>query len=657
MTTVAVDANDDAQTIRSRMFYLILNIPRPVKKTLMLLGDGLLSVIASVVAIYLRLGYLPEIQGALLFATLFSMTLCWAVFWLGNAYRTLFRHMSAQVVRIIARNILVYAVPYAFIFTYYGVPGVPRTLGLIQPMILGLLILSQRALIGQLVTSLGMARAGITQARVLIYGAGAAGRQLYASLQSTNEISAVAFIDDDATLVGQVIDGVKVYSPTAIEKLIKTKDITDVLLALPSAARVRRNQIIERMGTFGVTVRSLPSMLDLAQGRVEVSELRSVSIDDLLGRARVAPRADMLKRDIEGKVILVTGAGGSIGSELVRQIAQHGPARLILLDHSEFAMYAVHREIEGQVATSGQAIDIVPVLGSVTNERLLRSLFNQWAPDSVYHAAAYKHVPLVEQNVVEAVENNVIGTYRLAMIAKEYGTPNFVLISTDKAVRPTSIMGATKRLAEQVLQAMAANSPQTCFSMVRFGNVLGSSGSVVPLFRRQVHDGGPVTVTDFRMTRYFMLIPEAAQLVIQAGAMATGGEVFVLDMGEPVKIVDLARSIIALSGLTVRDKDNPAGDIEITEVGLRPGEKLYEELLIGENSEPSEHPLIMRARESFVPWDRLNPAILDIERLVRMNDECGTRAALLRLVPEFTGAALVDATPAPAPVLDRIAAG
>lgn len=619
----------------------------------MLVGDGLLCLCASVLAIYLRLGYLPPIEGALLFATLFSIALCWAVFWLGHAYRTLFRHMSGQVVRIIARNMLVYAIPYAFIFTYYGVSGVPRTLGLIQPIILTMLILGQRTLIGRVVAYLGSTRRSEAAARVLIYGAGAAGRQLYASLQSTNEIDAIAFVDDDATLVGQVIDGVKVYSPNAIEELVKAKRITDVLLALPTAARMRRNQIIERMGELGVNVRSLPSMLDLAQGRVEVSELRRVATDDLLGRARVAPRADMLRRDIENKVVLVTGAGGSIGSELVRQIAQHGPARLILLDHSEFAMYAVHREIEEQIAETRQDIDIVPVLGSVTNERLVRSIFAKWAPQSVYHAAAYKHVPLVEQNVVEAVENNVIGTYRLAMIAQEFATPNFVLISTDKAVRPTSIMGASKRLAEQLLQALAASGSSTCFSMVRFGNVLGSSGSVVPLFRRQVHEGGPVTVTDFRMTRYFMLIPEAAQLVIQAGAMSTGGEVFVLDMGEPVRIVDLARSIIALSGLTVRDRDNPTGDIEIVEIGLRPGEKLYEELLIGENSEPSEHPLIMRARESFVPWDQLHPAIQELERSVRLNDEPAVLCAIRRLVPEFCGAQLDEAVSAP--VLDKLA--
>lgn len=631
-----------ADTIRAKAFYFLLNLPRSAKKTVMLFGDGLISVVASVLAIYLRFGYLPPITGSLLFATVFGSGLCWAVFWLGNAYRTLFRHISGQAVRIIARNMLVYTIPYAAIFTFYGVPGVPRTLGLLQPIILALLILCQRTLIGRGVTYLGTAGARSDSTRVLIYGAGAAGRQLYASLLDTNEIVAIAFVDDDATMVGQVIDGAKVHSPADIEHLIKTRDITDVLLALPTAARMRRNQIIERMGQLGVNVRSLPSMLDLAQGRIEVSDLRSVATDDLLGRSRVAPRTEMLKRNIENKVVLITGAGGSIGSELVRQIAQHGPSRLILLDHSEFAMYVVHREIEQQVAASGQDIDVVPVLGSITNERLVRSLFEKWEPHCVFHAAAYKHVPLVEQNVVEAVENNVIGTYRLATIAHEYGTPNFVLISTDKAVRPTSIMGSTKRLAEQVLQALAATNPQTCFSMVRFGNVLGSSGSVVPLFRRQVYEGGPVTVTDFRMTRYFMLIPEAAQLVIQAGAMADGGEVFVLDMGEPVKIIDLARSIIALSGLTVRDRSNPGGDIEITEVGLRPGEKLYEELLIGENSEPSEHPLIMRARESFVPWARLQLAILEIERLARLNDECAILAAIRELVPEFSGLQRAD---------------
>jgi FlaA1/EpsC-like NDP-sugar epimerase len=537
----------------------------------------------------------------------------------------------------LARNILVYAVPYAGIFTYYGINGVPRTLGLLQPAILLLMILAGRVALSQIIASFGMERISGTRPNVLIYGSGSAGRQLLGVLRHSQEMVAVGFVDDDITLSGQMLDGLKVHRPSQLGALIAQKSVTDVLLAIPSAVRKRRNEIISELRQHPVNVRSLPGMLDLVHGRVKVSDLHDVAIDDLLGRNRVSPDIGLIRKNIVGKVVLVTGAGGSIGSELCRQIIDGVPATILLLDHSEFALYSINQEIEAVVREGGMAIAVVALLGSVSDKRLMNSVFTQWEPQIVFHAAAYKHVPLVEQNVIEAVRNNVIGTYCVAQTALDHGTEHFVLISTDKAVRPTSVMGTTKRLAEQVLQGMSTAQQGTCFCMVRFGNVLGSSGSVVPLFRAQAHAGGPITITHRDMTRYFMLIPEAAQLVIQAGAMARGGEVFLLDMGEPVKILDLARSVVALSGLTVRDQDNPDGDIEIQEVGLRPGEKLYEELLIASDAQASEHPLIMKATESHLPWNELTSALAYLTKLIERNDEAAIISELHRLVPEFVG--------------------
>jgi FlaA1/EpsC-like NDP-sugar epimerase len=624
--------------IRRRLALPLIHAPRGVKRAAIIVTDALLCAIATIVAIYLRLGYLPLDSRPLAFATILSVALCVSVFWLGRAYRILFRYVSATTVRLLARNVFVYAIPYAGIFTYYGVDGVPRTLGLLQPAILLLLVLAGRAALAHLIAAFSVERVSGVRPNVLIYGSGSAGRQLLAVLRHSQEMVVVGFIDDNITLSGQILDGLKVYRPAQLEAVIAEKRVSDVLLAIPSAARKRRNEIIAHLRQLPVNVRTLPGMLDLIHGRVKVSDLHEVAIDDLLGRNRVSPDIGLIRRNIVGKVVLVTGAGGSIGSELCRQIVDGAPATLLLLDHSEFALYSIHQEIEAAVRDAGVMIHVAPVLGSVANADLMNRVFAEWRPQVVFHAAAYKHVPLVEQNVMEAVRNNVIGTYNVARAALEHGAAHVVLISTDKAVRPTSVMGLTKRLAEQVLQGLAAQQQVTCFCMVRFGNVLGSSGSVVPLFRAQAHAGGPITITHREMTRYFMLIAEAAQLVIQTAAMARGGEVFLLDMGEPVKIIDLAYSVVALSGLTVRDAGNPNGDIEIREVGLRPGEKLYEELLIDSSSHPSDHPLIMKATESFIAWDKLKPALMRLQELIERGDEVAIIAELHRLVPEFVSA-------------------
>lgn len=623
--------------LREKMAPSLINAPRLAKRAMIIATDAAACVIATVVAIYLRIGYLPAPSRPLVFAAILSVVLCLAVFSLGRAYRVLFRYVGVATVRMLSRNILVYAVPYAGVFTYYGISGVPRTLGLLQPVILLILILAERTLVAIILQRIGSERTVGERPRVLIYGSGSTGRQLFDALRQNEEMVAVGFVDDDITLSGQTLDGLRVYRPGQLGGVIARKEVTDVLLAIPSATRKRRSEIIADLRRFSVNVRTLPGMLDLIHGRVKVSDLHDVSIDDLLGRKRVIPNEALLRRNVTGKVVLVTGAGGSIGSELCRQILENAPAKLLLLDHSEYALYSIEREISGLVAQDELNFGVVPLLGSVVDARLMESVFAMWRPQIVFHAAAYKHVPLVEHNVVEAVRNNVIGTLRLAEAALRHATPHVVLISTDKAVRPTSVMGTTKRLAEQILQALAATQIQTCFSMVRFGNVLGSSGSVVPLFRAQAHAGGPVTITHREMTRYFMLMPEAAQLVIQAGAMARGGEVFLLDMGKPVKIIDLARSVVELSGLTVRDDANPDGDIEIREVGLRPGEKLYEELLIEDAAEPSDHPLIMKAHETYLPWSELEAALRRLEGLIERNDEQALIVELQRLVPEFVG--------------------
>ena len=457
-------------------------------------------------------------------------------------------------------------------------------------------------------------------------------------MTNNQEMQVVGFLDDDTTLQSQNLNGLTIYSPEDLPTLAASRQIASVLLAMPGISRRRRNEILQQISQAHVAVRTLPSVTDLAQGKVSVSDLRELDIDDLLGRESVAPNQTLLTKNIRGKVVLVTGAGGSIGSELCRQILTVSPASLLLIEQSEFALYAIHQELEEKQAAT--TTKLVPLLASVQDTDRMREIISTWRPDTVYHAAAYKHVPLVEHNPAAGIKNNVLGTLRTAQAAQDNGVADFVLISTDKAVRPTNVMGASKRLAEMGLQALAESSVaterKTTFSMVRFGNVLGSSGSVVPRFRQQIRDGGPITLTHPEVTRYFMTIPEAAQLVIQAGAMAEGGDVFVLDMGEPVKIADLARRMVELSGLTVKDTENPDGDIEIEVTGLRPGEKLYEELLIGDNPGPTGHPRIMKAHEEFIAWGELETKITALEMALNTNDIGPMRQMMQELVAGYT---------------------
>jgi FlaA1/EpsC-like NDP-sugar epimerase len=636
--------------------HFLLMLPRPLKRALALGADAFVCAVTVWVAFNLRFeswtAWSPAHFTAFVGAVAFSLPL----FIVFGLYRAIFRYAGLPALMTVLKAVALYAVLYCVAFAVVGVPGVPRTVGVLQPLLLLLGVTLSRAFVRYW---LGGIYLGIVHRerlpRVLIYGAGSAGRQLAAALKTSPELVVVGLLDDDDRLHGQVLNGLKIYNPATVVALVAKLRVTQVFLAIPSASRARRNEILELVRSARVQVRTLPGVLELAQGKVQVSDLKELDIEDLLGRDPVPPNPLMLAKNITGKVVMVTGAGGSIGSELCRQIVKAGPAVLLLVELTEFALYAIEQELQSLVLDEQQGdaplLRLVPLLANVRDAARMDEILRTWKPHTVYHAAAYKHVPLVEHNPAEGVKNNVQGTLNTAQLAAVHGVSDFVLISTDKAVRPTNVMGTSKRLAEMVLQAQAAQlqgqmraqvqgqvqgqGGKTRFSMVRFGNVLGSSGSVVPLFRKQIKDGGPITLTDERITRYFMTIPEAAQLVIQAGAMASGGDVFVLDMGEPVKIIDLAKRMVELSGLALKDEANPNGDIAIAVTGLRPGEKLYEELLIGDNPLPTSHPRIMKAHEDFVSWDELQAKLSGLRLALDANDVPLIRSLLKELVPGY----------------------
>jgi FlaA1/EpsC-like NDP-sugar epimerase len=624
----------------------VLGLPRMAKRIVVLSIDLGLCIFTVWFAYYLRLGELVPLSGNALWAIGISVGIALPIFIVSGLYRAIFRYSGWPALLTVARAVGVYGLLYASIFTAIGVKEVPRTVGIIQPILLLLFVGASRALarvwLGDQYQSI-LKRAA--RPKALIYGAGRTGRQLAAAMANSHEMQVVGFLDDDDRLHGHVLNGQPIYGPGDLPNLVSTLNISDVLLAMPSIGRKRRNEILRDMRSAHVSVRTLPSVTDLAQGKVSISDLRELDIDDLLGREPVIPNHILLSKNIINKVVLVTGAGGSIGSELCRQILSVGPESLLLIEQTEFALYAIHQELEEKLVHA--KTKLVPLLASVQDDQRMHEIMSTWKPDTVYHAAAYKHVPLVEHNPAEGIKNNVLGTLKAAKAAAENGVADFVLVSTDKAVRPTNIMGASKRLAEMVLQALAANPSfskgVTKFTMVRFGNVLGSSGSVVPKFRQQIRDGGPITLTHPEITRYFMTVPEAAQLVIQAGAMARGGDVFVLDMGQSVKIMDLARRMIELSGLTLRDEQNPDGDIGIEISGLRPGEKLYEELLIGDNPKSTSHPRIMKANEDFIAWSDLEAKLGSLEVALNVNDVSLIRTMMQQLVPGYTPSdAIVD---------------
>jgi FlaA1/EpsC-like NDP-sugar epimerase len=635
----------------------LLALPRSIKRLIVVTLDVMLCLFATWLAFFLRLDESVRLYGEVFWradwASLISIVLALPLFVIHGFYRVIFRHANLVAIHLVARAFVLYTLAYVTVVTIIGIPGIPRTVGIMQPILLMIGVGLSRTVAHYW---LGGAYRAIlkrsTLPKVLIYGAGVAGRQLANAMSNSQEMRVVGFLDDDTRLQGHWMNGLRVYDPQDLASVATDNGVATVLLALPSISRHERNEILAKVKAARVAVRTLPSVSDIAQGKVTVSDLRELDIEDLLGRDPVPPNEALLTKNITSKTVLVTGAGGSIGSELCRQIVDINPKQLILFEQSEFALYQIHAELERRIAD--RPIALTAVLGSVQDQAHMNDIMANSRPHTVYHAAAYKHVPLVEHNVAQGIKNNVFGTLITAQAAIAAGVSDFVLISTDKAVRPTNVMGASKRLAEMVLQALSAqhiqyrSQDQTRLSMVRFGNVLGSSGSVVPKFRQQIRDGGPVTVTHAEVTRYFMTIPEAAQLVIQAGAMAKAGDVYVLDMGEPVKIFDLAQRMIELSGLTVKDNSHPTGDIEVSITGLRPGEKLYEELLIGENPQTTSHPRIMRASEEFLSWPVLQGKLEVLREQLEAGESDSVKQLLRELVAGYSPSDVGNLTDSPA---------
>lgn len=643
----------------------LLALSRDQKCLLQIVADIMLVWIALWLAFFIRLDDVSKIEPLRRHAWLFALApvLSIPLFARFGLYRAVMRYFGNQAFTTIAKAITAATALLALAIYIYGKPPavIPRSIVIIYWMLCLMLVGGLRVVMRQYFSSdrislrtkpSGHRNGKRKDARphVIIYGAGAAGNQLLLALRIGREMIPVAFIDDNPELAGRIMAGLTIHPPGDLGQLLEDAGADEVLLAIPSASRMRRNAIIDMLSSYPVYVRTIPGFMDLASGRVQVEALREVDIDDLLGRDAVQPHPDLFARCIRDQVVMVTGAGGSIGSELCRQIVRSGPRALILFEHSEFGLYSIQTELENHLRNAGLKLRIIPILGSVRNQRRLFDVMSSWGVNTVYHAAAYKHVPMVERNIAEGIVNNTFGTLYAAQAALRAGVRNFVLISTDKAVRPTNIMGSTKRLAELVLQALAseampqlyersdgakATANKTRFTMVRFGNVLGSSGSVIPLFRQQIRKGGPVTVTHPDITRYFMTIPEAAQLVIQAGSMGSGGDVFVLDMGEPVKIAQLAEKMVQLSGLSVRSARNLDGDIAIEFTGLRPGEKLYEELLIGDNVTQTEHPMIMRAQEKQLSWEVLKGSLSELATAIKADNYSEVRKLFFSLVDGY----------------------
>ncbi|MNO25649.1 UDP-N-acetyl-alpha-D-glucosamine C6 dehydratase [compost metagenome] len=646
------------KSMRMRM----LALPRRKKRALQVAVDVVLVIVALWLAFAVRLG-IDEMNNPLtshpwLFVA--APVVAVPIFIRFGMYRAVMRYFGNDALITIIKAVSLSSLTLALIVYWYANHKyiVPRSIifnywWLSLIMIGGLRLIMRQYFLGDWFATtqhVPFANRDNGLPKVAVYGAGAAGNQLVAALRMGRVMRPVAFIDDDEGVADRVISGLTVFRGKDIQRMIDVTGAEEVLLAVPSATRARRREILGALEGFPLHVRSIPGIMDLASGRVKVDDIQEVDIADLLGRDAVPAQKDLLAHCITDKVVMVTGAGGSIGSELCRQILLLKPKALLLFEHSEFNLYSIHGELEQSILRKSLPVRLLPFLGTIRNQKHLFDVMTTWHVDTVYHAAAYKHVPMVEHNIAEGVLNNLIGTLNTAQAALQANVSNFVLISTDKAVRPTNVMGSTKRLAEMVLQALSkevapvlfgdsanvASVNKTRFTMVRFGNVLGSSGSVIPLFYKQIKMGGPLTVTHPKITRYFMTIPEAAQLVIQAGSMGQGGDVFVLDMGEPVKIASLAEKMIHLSGLSVRSEINPHGDVAIEFTGLRPGEKLYEELLIGDNVSPTQHPMIMSASEDYVSWDALKECLDSLIRALADEDFNRVRQMLRELVSGYS---------------------
>ncbi|CAM3071727.1 polysaccharide biosynthesis protein [Vibrio rarus] len=611
----------------------IWNLSRASKRIISVLIDSFFIISSYYAAHWARLGdlmWLPKYDNhnvliVTLLITIFTFTKL-------GLYRAVLRYLTFHALYVVSLGTIISTISIGLL-AYYFNSAVPRSVPVIYGAFLALSCGGVRLIVRVLVSQ----SFSKTSKSVLIYGAGSAGRQLAYALRTSDTHKVIGFVDEDKTLENTVLMGIKVANVNLIERLVDRYNVQQILLAVPSATRTRRKEILNELVHLSAEVLTIPDMSDIISGKAKIDELKDVAIEDLLGRDPVTPQQSLMEANIKDKVVMVTGAGGSIGSELCRQIINQHPKTIVLFERSEFGLYQIDREIQVFCQDNALNIDILPIIGSVQDSSRLLNVMNTFAVQTVYHAAAYKHVPLVEYNVIEGIQNNIFGTYKTAQAAIKANVESFVLISTDKAVRPTNVMGASKRMAELSLQALAAETNHnTRFCMVRFGNVLGSSGSVIPLFKKQIAKGGPVTVTHPDIIRYFMTIPEAAQLVIQAGSMGKGGDVFVLDMGEPVKIVDLASNLIQLSGLEVKNEDNENGDIELKFSGLRPGEKLYEELLVGNNVEDTAHTRIMTAQESFLSFAEFKVILDDMDKACHNFDHQAIRDLLINAPTQFT---------------------
>ena len=616
----------------------IIELPRFVKRIIAIILDISLCVLCVASAFYLRLEKFIGITDATIVATLLSISLAIPIFWLLGLYKTMFRFAGLSIILNVLVASVVYALFYFIIISIDGGQNIPRSVGIIQPLLLFFAISSSRMFFRYIFINTFFLKRPKNKKKILIYGAGDAGRQLLSSLENNHEFKVVGFLDDNKQFHNQTILGQNVFDPSTINQLLIRKNIDLVLLALPSISPLNRNQIINNLNKYNIVVKTLPSIQDIVDGKISVSDIKDLTIEDLLSREQVKPNLELLNKNIKSKTVLVTGAGGSIGSELCAQIIKLNPKKLLLLELNEFALYSITEELKKLKPN----LEIIAILANIQNSSRINELFKTFKVDTVYHAAAYKHVHLVEENICESVQNNVIGTFSLAQIAINNNVSNFVLISSDKAVRATNIMGASKRLAEICIQSLFDHSDKsTQFAIVRFGNVLQSSGSVIPKFKRQIKEGGPITLTHPDVTRYFMTLTEASQLVIQAGAMTDGCEVFVLDMGKSVKIRDLIYKMVKLSGLKVKDEENKDGDIEIKITGLRPGEKLYEELLLGDNPKKTFHEKIQKAQDPFISFEKLQIDLENLSNLIKSNKVIDVKNMLKKLVSSYQSNTIV----------------
>lgn len=628
-----------------RLMLKLVALPRSLRKAFVACADLSICLVAVWVAYWLRMGEWEFLSRPVLVFAGIALATWLAVAIATKTYRSVVRFSGRETIFGLMKSCAIMSAVLAAILLIARIDGIPRTLSVIHPLVFFLALSAQRLILSQLIMgALHGQRGGKICKRVLIYGAGWAGQQLALSVRQDPSMKVLGFVDEQETLRDRLLDGKTIWHTTDLEIVLAIKKVDEVFIAIPSAKRSVRRAIVERIRKANgrVLVRILPTVSQIASGRVTVSDLREVQIEELLGRDEVPPHARLISKNIVGRRVLVTGAGGSIGSELCRQILRQRPSALILAEQSEHALYSIDSELRDLQRKGAPDGLLQPELINVAGEGECDRLFARVQPDTVFHAAAYKHVPLIERNPVAGIRNNVLGTLNTCIAAERAGTRKFILVSTDKAVRPTNIMGASKRICELIVQARATEQTGTRYTSVRFGNVLGSSGSVIPRFREQIAAGGPLTLTHHHVTRYFMTIPEAAQLVIQAGALAEDGEVLLLDMGKPVRIEDLARAMIELSGLTVCDDENPEGDITIEEIGLRAGEKLFEELLIDGTFEGTVHPRIIKAHEAMLPWTKLQPQLMELKNALVLGDTVRTMSLVRRLVTEYQPQELIS---------------